>query len=63
MPIKKIKKNIKEAKSFDWLAMLILFSFALISISILVNHLDEYNDELDAELRGMQAETFLKNNK
>lgn len=51
-----IRKHIKKQQPFDWLAILVLASFAIVVVSIVSNDLDKFSQEMDREAAHLQAE-------
>ena len=56
MPIKRLKKEIKRHKPFDWFAMLVLSSAVFVIASVITSRVEEFSKEMDVEAERLRAE-------
>lgn len=51
----------KKPMPFDWLSLIVIFSFAFIVVSIISSDIEKFKEEMEFEARHLQAEIlFMK---
>lgn len=59
MPLKKLKKQLEQQKPFDWLALIVLASFAFVMQSIVTNDIEKFGREMDIEAEHLHADLLI----
>ena len=55
MPLARLKKDIKRHRPIDWFAIVILISVALVVISVLSSKVQQFNEDMELEIKNSQA--------
>jgi len=56
MPIKRLKRDIKRHRPFDWFAMVVLASAVFVIASVIASKVDDFGEEMDVEAERLRAD-------